>query len=166
MVFVHEHVTLTILFIRAGTNPQGARGVSLGLLSAAALADLLRDDVQAVELAARLDAWGAAEALPWFLDHLSWDAALLTSWAGQPVEPDGQIGVEALFSAAQYRNPEWMAVLVPYLGMAVMPSALDPLRAAVRRMVREHWQPAQPDGPTRDELAELVRANMAQPVPA
>ena len=68
------------------TNPQGARGVTLGMESAAVLADLVRDDAPG-DLTTGLDAWGSAQLLPWYHDHVGWDAALLDLWAGRPVGP-------------------------------------------------------------------------------
>ena len=70
------------------TNPQGARGVSLGLQSAAVLADLVQTGTPTADLAAALDAWGAAELFPWCEDHVVWDPSLL-AWAGRAVVPDG-----------------------------------------------------------------------------
>ncbi len=137
------------------TNPQGARGVTLGMESAAVLADLLHDHGPD-SVVAGLDAWGKAQLLPWFSDHVEWDAALLQLWSGRPVDPDGPIGLEVVVAAAQARHPEWFATLMPFFSMQVLPAALDPLRAAVREMVRQGWQPPEPDGPTRDQLADLV----------
>jgi len=149
----------------AMTNPQGARGVTLGMESAAVLADVLRDQGPDA-VGAGLDAWGSSQLLPWFCDHVDWDAAMLDLWAGRPVDPDGPIGLEVVAAAARDRHPEWFATLMPFFGMEVLPAALDPLRAAVREMVRQGWQPAEPDGPTRDQLAALVHAALAEPVPA
>ena len=147
------------------TNPQGARGVTLGMESAVVLADLLRDRGPR-GLAAGLDAWGSTQLLPWFGDHVEWDAALLHQWAGRPVDPDGPIGLEVIVAAARAVHPEWMATLGPFFNMEVMPVALEPLRATVREMARQGWQPPEPDGPTRDQLADLVHAALAEPVPA
>ena len=146
------------------TNPQGARGVTLGMESAAVLVDLLRDQGPD-DLATGLDAWGRAQLAPWFHDHVGWDASLLSQWAGRPVDPDGPIGIEVIVAAAQERHPEWFAILGPFFGMAVLPAALDPLRDAVREMVRGGWQPPAPDGPTRDQLADLVHDALREPVP-
>jgi 2-polyprenyl-6-methoxyphenol hydroxylase-like FAD-dependent oxidoreductase len=147
------------------TNPQGARGVSLGMQSAAVLAELLSAGTPLASLAAGLDAWGRAQLLPWYEDHVDWDASLLSRWAGQPVDADGPIGIEVLVEAAQERHPEWMAILLPFFGMAVMPAALEPIREEVRAMIREGWQPQEPEGPSRDELAALVHATLAERVP-
>jgi predicted dehydrogenase len=37
---------------------------------------------------------------------------------------------------------------------------------AVREMVRRGWQPGEPDGPTRDQLADLVHEALVEQVPA
>jgi flavin-dependent dehydrogenase len=147
------------------TNPQGGRGVTLGMQSAAVLADLIRDE-RLKDLAGGLDSWGATHLLPWYYEHVNWDAALLALWAGRLVDPEGPIGLDVLVSAAQERHPEWMAVLMPFFSMETMPSSLEPLREAVREMVRQGWQPQQPDGPDRDQLAALVHAALAEAVPA
>jgi 2-polyprenyl-6-methoxyphenol hydroxylase-like FAD-dependent oxidoreductase len=145
------------------TNPQGARGVTLGMQSAAVLTDLLRER-PLEEIPRALDTWGTAQLHPWFLDHVQWDAALLARWAGRPVQADGPIGLEELVSAAHECHPEWMTTLMPFFAMVSMPAALDPLRAGVREMVRAGWQPAEPDGPTRDELAALIDTSLAAPL--
>ena len=148
------------------TNPQGARGVALGMESAAVLADLVRD--QGPDgLAAGLDAWGSARVLPVVLRpcRVGRGAAGICGPAGRWTA-DGPIGLEALVAAAQTRHPEWMATLGPFFSMELMPAALEPLRDGVREMVRQGWQPPAPDGPSRDQLADLVHAAIAQPVPA
>lgn len=150
------------------TNPQGARGVALGLQSAAALADLVRD-VPLDHVAAGLAAWGDAHLLPWYRDHLAWDAGLLAQWAGRPVDPDGPISLEVVVAAAREFHPEWMGVIVQWFGMLVLPTALDPFRDEVRSMVRGGWQPPLPPGPSRDELAAVIAGRLApwaEPVPA
>ena len=73
------------------TNPQGARGVTLGMESAAVLADLLHDHGPD-SVVAGLDAWGKAQLLPWFSDHVEWDAALLQLWSGRPVDATARSG--------------------------------------------------------------------------
>jgi hypothetical protein len=113
-----------------------------------------------------MNAWGRAQLLPWYRDHVDWDAALLDLWAGRPVDPDGPIGLEVVVAAARERHPEWMATLLPFFSMDTMPASLDPLRDDVREMVRHGWQPSEPDGPTRDQLADLVTEALAEQVPA
>ena len=111
------------------TNPQGGRGMTLGMRSAAAFVDLLAADVPVEELRAGLDRWGEEHLAPWYADHVAWDAALLSSWAGRPIDPAGPIGVETLVAAADERHPEWWPALGRFFAMQVLPAALDPLRS-------------------------------------
>ncbi|HEU5486775.1 MAG TPA: NAD(P)/FAD-dependent oxidoreductase [Microlunatus sp.] len=149
------------------TNPQGGRGITLGLQSAAALAELV-PQVPPDDLARELEAWGAARLKPWFHDHVEGDASMLRSWAGHPVDPEGPMGTDVLLSAAQELRPSWMATLGGYFAMEVPPEALVPIRREVRELVRTGWQPRPQDGISRDELAALVAAqlNAATPVSA
>jgi hypothetical protein len=41
--------------------------------------------------------------------------------------------------------------------MDVLPSALDEIEPRAREIYAGGWRPAVPDGPTRDELADLIR---------
>ena len=65
------------------TNPMGARGVTLAVLSAAALADLVRDR-PAADWAPELDRWCVTSMRPWFDDQVEMDAALLSRWRVSP----------------------------------------------------------------------------------
>lgn len=137
------------------TNPQGGRGVTLAMQCAAYTADILTTQAPD-DWAGLLDAWGEDHLRPWYDDHVAWDYTLRRRWAGLPVLPDGPIGVDVLTAAAAIR-PGMRAVLGPYAGMVVGPSALAPLREEVRQMIREGWQPSRPDGVTRDQLVATIR---------
>ena len=118
------------------------------------------------DLSDGLDAWGATHLLPWYHDHVDWDAALLAQWAGSPVDPDGPIGLEVLVSAARERHPEWMATPGSFFTMETMPASLEPLREAVREMIRLGWQPQLADEPDRNQLAAEIQAAHAEQIPA
>ena len=145
------------------TNPQGARGLALGLESAAVLADLV---AAGADVAAGMDDWGRQQLLPWYHDHLIWDASLLGRWAGRPVTADGPIGLDVLIDAAQERHPEWMGILGPFFGMQLPPAAVEPLREAVREMVCGGWQPPNFLAPGRGELAAVIESALSRPVSA
>jgi len=142
------------------TNPMGARGVALGMESAAALADIVAG-TPPDEWTAGLDSWCLANQRVWHDDHLVTDNALLASWRGDPVDGDGPISWMLVAAAARERHPEWMASLGPFFGMHAKPATLDPLRGEVRAMLRDGWRPAAPDGPTRDELVALIASRVA-----
>jgi flavin-dependent dehydrogenase len=138
------------------TNPQGGRGVTLGMQCAAYAADLLTTKTPE-DWGRLLDEWGQDRLRPWYDDHVAWDHTLRRRWAGLPVLPDEPIGVDVLIAAAAVR-PQLRAVLGPYFGMVVGPQALGPIREEVRGMIRDGWQPAKPGGVTRHQLVATVQA--------
>ncbi len=142
------------------TNPMGARGVALGMESAAVLADLVADASPQAWTAA-LDAWCATNQKVWHDDHLVTDRALVAAWHGEEIDPDAPISWMLVAAAARDRHPEWMATLGPFLGMEAKPASLDPLRAEVRAMLRAGWRPSAVDGPARAELAAAISAAVA-----
>jgi 2-polyprenyl-6-methoxyphenol hydroxylase-like FAD-dependent oxidoreductase len=142
------------------TNPMGARGVALGIESAAALADIVAGSA-AGTWTADLDAWCLANQKVWHDDHLVTDEALLSAWRSDAIDVDGPISWMLVAAAARERHPEWMASLGPFLGMYAKPAVLDPLRAEVRAMLREGWRPAEPAGPTRDDLVAAIASRAA-----
>ena len=138
------------------TNPAGARGLSLGMMGAAALADIVATQGPE-QWAGALDQWGTTHLRPWFEEHVIADAWLRDTWAGVPMDPDGPIPWN-LVAAASATHPEWMRVLGPFLGMATGPDSLDPLREQVRVVLRDGWRPMPHPGLTRDELVEATQA--------
>jgi 2-polyprenyl-6-methoxyphenol hydroxylase-like FAD-dependent oxidoreductase len=134
------------------TNPMGARGIALGMESAAFVADLVAGAVPET-WATALDAWCEANQKVWHDDHVVTDDALLAQWHGDGIDPDGPISWMLVAAAARERHPEWMERLGPFFGMFAPPASLDPLREEVRSMLRNGWRPSPPPGPTRDDLA-------------
>ncbi len=137
------------------TNPTGARGIPLGMQTAAYLADLV-EQAPREQWADALDAWGRAHLEPWYDDHVAWDRTLLRRWAHLPVDADGPIGLDVLAAAAAER-PELAAVLGPFYAMLTGPDSLAGVREQVRGMLRAGWTPPVPSGVTRDDLVAAVR---------
>jgi hypothetical protein len=50
-----------------------------------------------------------------------------------------------------------MAAAGPYLGMLALPSILEPMQDKARAVLRTGWRPPYDEGPSREELAELLR---------
>jgi hypothetical protein len=138
----------------------GARGVALGMESAAALTDIVTGSPSRT-WTADLDAWCLANQKVWHDDHVITDDALLAAWRRDAIDPDGPVSWMLVAAAARERHPEWMATLGPFLGMYAKPAVLDPLRAEVRALLRDGWRPAAPEGPTREDLAAVVAPHVA-----
>ena len=137
------------------TNPAAGRGVSLGLLQAERLLALIADD--ATDAAAAFDAWCAEEIKTWFKDHVYWDATLLRRWRGDDIDIDAQIPSDVICAAAEV-DPSLLSVVMPYTAMMAKPDVLAPAADRVREILRTGWRPPYGDGPTRDELAEVIAA--------
>jgi 2-polyprenyl-6-methoxyphenol hydroxylase-like FAD-dependent oxidoreductase len=138
------------------TNPAAGRGVSLGLLQAQEMLRLLDADTDLVSAAEQLDAWCSDNIRPWYADHVYWDATLLRRLAGEDIDLDAKLPSDVIAAAAE-RIPEIGPAAMMYMGMVALPSALTPYEEQVRDLLRTGWRPPVGDGPSRDELAAVVR---------
>jgi hypothetical protein len=140
------------------TNPVLGRGVATSLLQACELLRLLgehSDDLAAATLA--FDQWCTDNIAPWYDDHVRWDADLARRWAGGDVDLSRPLPSDLVVAAAE-ADPSLFPLIGPYLGMRALPASLDAVQPRVREIYAGGWRPPVPDGPTRDELAELVDA--------
>ena len=146
------------------TNPAAGRGISLGLKqSAALLAMIAEDDLDPVATVQRFEAWCDEHIKPWYEDHLHWDATLLHRFRGEDIDLDAQIPSDVICAAADV-DPAIMPAAGPYLGMMAPPSILRSVEERARAVLRTGWRPPLGEGPTRDELAELIGAAAVAPV--
>ena len=146
------------------TNPSAGRGVALSFLQVQRLLAMLDEHPGDAESATRaLDVWCTDAVRPWFSDHVECDAARTARWAGAPIDPAARQPTDLLTEAAM-ADPSLMPVIGPYLGMAALPASLDAIRPRVRELLDGGWRPAEPDGPTRDDLADLVARHADEPV--
>lgn len=138
------------------TNPAAGRGVTLGLLQAQAMLHLLDASSDLESVVRELDAWCADNIRPWYDDHRYWDATLLRRFAGVEIDLDAKIPSDVIAAAAE-RIPEIAPAAGMYRAMLAPPSALAPHEEAARSLLRTGWRPTVAPGPTRDELAQVVR---------
>jgi 2-polyprenyl-6-methoxyphenol hydroxylase-like FAD-dependent oxidoreductase len=138
------------------TNPSAGRGITTSLLQVRRLLDLLPEHPGDPEsLTRELDAWCTTHVKPWFDDHVACDTGLAARWAGADVDLDQPLPSDLIGAAASV-DPSMMAVVGPYQGMQVLPGALAAVEPRAREIYASGWRPPVPDGPTRDELVELV----------
>jgi len=145
------------------TNPSAGRGITTSLLQVRRLLELLAEHPGDPESATRaLDAWSTAELKPWFDDHVTCDAGLAARWAGADVDLDRPLPSDLLGAAATV-DPSLMPVVGPYLAMQALPATLDEVQPRAREIYATGWRPPVPDGPTRDELVDLVTRAIGEP---
>jgi hypothetical protein len=145
------------------TNPSVGRGIATSLMQAQRLLALLdehRRDFTACSL--EFDHWCTENIKPWFADHVYWDAELTRRWSGQDVDLTKPLPSD-LIMAATVVDPEMLQVVGPYMAMHALPGSLAAVEPRAREIYASGWRPPIPDGPTRDELVELVTAWSARP---
>ncbi len=138
------------------TNPTAGRGIALALRQARRLVQSLAahpHDVEAATLA--FDAWCDGNVRPWYDDHVHWDADILRRWAGGDVDVSRPLPSDLVLEAAG-KEPSLMRVAGPYMAMEVLPSALAEIEPRAREIYAAGWRPPPHDGPSRDELAEMI----------
>src|SRR5581483_1913036 len=149
----------------ACTNPSVGRGLSIGLLHAVALRDLLRDasldDARAVAL--RWHETTAATVEPWFRATLSFDrhrlAEIEAALAGVPYETDDPSWemTQALAHAAM-QDADVFRGFLGVVGLLALPDEVLAQPGMFDKVVSlgRGWRDAPVVGPTRDELVKLV----------
>lgn len=140
------------------TNPMAGRGISLGLLQARELLQLLATDTDTA--AHRFGMWCEQHIRPWYEDHIYWDATLLRRFRGEDIDVDARIPSDVICAAAD-ADPEIAPAVGPYQAMAAPPAILRPMEERARAVLRTGWRPPLATGPTRDELVELISAQAA-----
>ncbi len=138
------------------TNPSVGRGVATSLMQAQRLVTLLdshQRDFTSCSL--EFDAWCTENIKPWFADHVYWDAELIRRWSGHDIDLTRPLPSDLIMAATEV-NPEMLKVVGPYMAMVALPASLAAVEPRAREIYASGWRPPVPDGPTRDELAELV----------
>lgn len=145
------------------TNPAAGRGVAISLMQVRRLVTLLGEhDPQSCALA--FDAWCGEAVRPWFDDHVDCDAGLAARWAGADVDLDRPLPADLIGAAAEV-DPSLMRVVGPYQAMQALPASLTEVEPRAHEIYAGGWRPPVPEGPTRDELAELVARHTPASVP-
>jgi 2-polyprenyl-6-methoxyphenol hydroxylase-like FAD-dependent oxidoreductase len=145
----------------ATTTPTFGRGVTTTLLQARRLLELVDD--HGADLAAvgeSFDAWCAEQIKPWVDDHVHMDESTRRRWAGEPIDLDQPLPSDLILAAAA-EDPGIGAAAAGYVRMTSLPASLRAVEPLARAVYATGWRPSPAPGPTRDELAGIIRA--AQP---
>ncbi|HET9117701.1 MAG TPA: FAD-dependent oxidoreductase [Pseudonocardiaceae bacterium] len=138
------------------TNPAVGRGIATSLMQAQRLVALL-DEYQRdfTSCSLEFDRWCAVNIKPWFSDHAYWDAELIRRWSGHDVDLTRPLPSDLIMAATEV-DPEMLRIVGPYMAMRTLPASLAAVEPRAREIYASGWRPPVPEGPTRDELAELV----------
>ena len=138
----------------ATTNPSAGRGVTLGLLQAAELLRLL-DEHPVDEARARFATWCDEHLRPWYDDHVLSDAWMERRLRGEQLDYDEPLPSDLICDAA-LQDPSLDEAVGAYRAMLAPPAVLRPFEERARQAYQAGWR-LPVDGPSRAELAELVR---------
>ena len=142
------------------TTPNYGRGITTSLLQAQELLHLIdahSNDVEAIGYA--FDDWCEFAMRPWVGETTSgMDEDQRRRWEGGEVNLAKRIPSDLIVAAAEV-DPAIAPLLGPYLDMAAGPSSLDDVEPRAKAVYATGWRPRLTDGPTREELAQLVASN-------
>jgi 2-polyprenyl-6-methoxyphenol hydroxylase-like FAD-dependent oxidoreductase len=142
------------------TTPTAGRGVAMTCLQVQALLGLLDDGADVATVAEPFDAWCAAQMRPWVEDHVVRDTEAVWAWQGADVDLSRPLSSTRILDAAQV-DPRISAYAGPFQSMTVLPDALAPAEPLARAVYETGWRPAYTDGPTRDQLVDVIAATRA-----
>jgi hypothetical protein len=138
------------------TNPTAGRGMATSLLQAQRLLALLGRHTDVRDATLEFDEWCTEWIRPWFEDHMAWDADEVRQWAGEDVDLSRPLTSGHIVAAATQKDPSLMRVVGPYLGMNALPASLAEVEPQAHAIYASGWRSPVPDGPTRDDLVELI----------
>ncbi len=138
------------------TNPAAGRGVTTSMMQARQLLAILDEHGHDFDAATHdFDQWCVENMRPWFDDHVRWDAGLLSRWRGEDIDFSQPLTSDLICSVAEV-DPSVMPVVGAYWSMLAEPSVLSGIEQRARERLESGFRPAVPEGPTRDELADLI----------
>jgi 2-polyprenyl-6-methoxyphenol hydroxylase-like FAD-dependent oxidoreductase len=141
----------------ATTTPTFGRGVTTTLLQAQQLLQLIDEHgTDTATVGESFDTWCAEHIKPWVDDHVHMDESTRRRWTGQDIDLDQPLPSDLILAAAQ-ADPSILGACFGYLGMTALPGSLRAVEPSARALYSTGWRPAPAPGPTRDELADIIR---------
>ncbi len=141
----------------ATTTPTFGRGVTTTYLQVRALLALLDTEADPGMVGEPFDAWCDANMLPWVLDHTLMDGDLVRRWQGGDIDLSERLPSDLILSATA-QDPRIGQASPGYLSMFELPSCLDPVEPLARAVYESGWRPPYSEGPSRNELFDIVTA--------
>jgi 2-polyprenyl-6-methoxyphenol hydroxylase-like FAD-dependent oxidoreductase len=144
----------------ATTAPTAGRGVAMASMQIGGLLHLLDRGVAPATVATPFGGWCDTWIRPWVEDHLAIDAEAVRAWQGADIDLSRPLTSAAIVAAAQ-ADVRIGPLLGGFLGMTQLPASLAPAEPLARDVYLSGWRAPLSEGPTRDELVDLLRATPA-----
>jgi 2-polyprenyl-6-methoxyphenol hydroxylase-like FAD-dependent oxidoreductase len=146
----------------ATTTPTRGRGVAMACLQIEALLDLVDVGADPVTVAAPFGDWCDDNIEPWVADHIAIDGGTVRRWKGEDLDLSGPLTSD-LIADAVAAEPRIGQYAAGYFAMTALPATLRPAEPLARRVYETGWRAPYAQGPSRDELVEVIeRATSAQ----
>jgi len=137
------------------TTPTRGRGIAMACVQVSALLALLDDGADPVEVAGPFGGWGEESVEPWVADHIAIDGGMVRRWQGEDLDLTVPLTSD-LIAAAVEADPRIGRHAAGYFAMTALPETLWPAEPWARAVYETGWRPPYADGPTRDELVEVI----------
>jgi 2-polyprenyl-6-methoxyphenol hydroxylase-like FAD-dependent oxidoreductase len=144
----------------ATTAPTAGRGVAMASMQIHAVLQLIDAGTDPGSIAEPFGSWCDDRIRPWVDDHLAIDGEAVRLWRGHDIDLDAPLTSTSVVAAAQ-AEPRIGPYLGGYLTMTELPSSLAPAEPLARQVYDSGWRPPYSEGPTRDELVDLLQDALA-----
>ncbi len=139
------------------TAPTAGRGVAMAFLQVDQVLRLLDSGADLATVAEPFGAWSDEQMLPWVVDHVTMDEAAALRWQGQDIDLTRPLPSDLVVTAAEV-EPRLAGLTMPYVTMTALPTTLAAAEPLARAVYETGWRPPHADGPTRDQLVEVISA--------
>ncbi len=98
-------------------------------------------------------------------DHIDIDSGVVKRWQGQDLDLSRPLTSNLIADAVRV-EPRIGPYALDYFAMTGLPSTLRPAEPLARAVYETGWRPPLAEGPSRDELVELIAPHSAGAPPA
>jgi hypothetical protein len=141
------------------TTPTVGRGVAMVSMQIGALLELLDGGTDPVTIADPFGDWCDEHIRPWVDDHIARDTESAQRLQGADIDLSRPLTSTAIVDAAQV-DQRILEHVGGFLGMTALPATLAPAEPLARAAYLTSWRPPYAEGPSRDELVELIESAM------
>lgn len=145
------------------TTPSAGRGVAMACLQVDEILRLLDERADPQTIAGPFGAWCDRDLLPWVADHVRVDEAAARRWEGHDVDLTQPLPSDLIVTAAQV-DPRLQEHIGAYLAMTAPPASLASAEPLARAAFQTGWRPPFTEGPTADQLVDLIDATLTAAV--
>ncbi len=139
------------------TTPTAGRGIAMASMQIRALLELFDQGADPRGVAEPFDSWAEDNIRPWVEDHIVLDTESVRRWQGEDLDLTRPLSSTRILDAAQV-DARISTHAGGYLAMTDLPASLAEAEPLARAVYETGWRPPFSEGPSRDELVDVVTA--------